>query len=75
MLFQVVTAGKTAVVIKQLTSTGTLMTKTINLLPGTILDIYGYANSDETRFVAWNEQFSATFFTVAVNDCHPTKAE
>lgn len=71
MLFKVITAGKTGAVIKQLSSSGALITKTIMIPTGTILDVYGYAASDETRFVVWHDQLSSTFFTVSVTDCRP----
>jgi|GEM_PF-932056 hypothetical protein len=72
MLFKVMTTVKTSVVVKQLTPSGTLAPKTIMIPPREILEVYGYyTNNQETRFVAWNEQISATFFTVAVSDCRP----
>jgi dihydroxyacid dehydratase/phosphogluconate dehydratase len=75
MLFKVVTAGKTPAVIKQLSSSGTLVSRTITITSDTVLDVYGYANSEETRFVVWNEQLSASFFTVSINDCRPMQVD
>lgn len=71
MIFKVMTVDRTATVLKQKGATGSLTTKTTYIPAGTLLEIYGYANSEETRFVAWNEQYSATFFTVSINDCRP----
>lgn len=75
MLFKVVTAGKAAVVIKQLSSGGALVSKTVTIAAETILDVYGFANSEETRFVVWNEQLSATFFTISITDCKPKQMD
>jgi len=72
MLFKVMTTTKTSVVVKQVTPAGILAPKTIIISPREILEVYGYyTNNEETRFVAWNEQLSATFFTVSVTDCRP----
>lgn len=71
MIFKVMVVAKTGTVVKQMGPTGTLVSRTTFITPGTILEVYGYAVSDETRFVAWNENISATFFSVSVNDCRP----
>lgn len=72
MLFKVMTVDKAVTVLKQKNGvTGGLTSKTTYVPPGTLLEVYGYANSEETRFVAWNEQLSAAFFTVSINDCRP----
>lgn len=71
MIFKVMTVDKTATLLKLKGPTGALTTKTTYIPAGTMLEVYGYANSEETRFVAWNEQYSATFFTVSINDCRP----
>lgn len=66
------TTVKTSIVVKQVTSAGTLAPKTIIISPREILEVYGfYTNNEETRFVAWNPHLSATFFTVSVTDCRP----
>ena len=70
-MFKVMTVVKSTVVVKQKSAAGTLMAKTTHIPAGTMLEVYGYASSDETRFVAWNEQLSATFFTVLITDCRP----
>lgn len=71
MIFKVMTVVKTAAVVKQKSAAGILTSKTIQIPAGCMLEVYGYANSEETRFVAWNEQISAAFFTVLINDCRP----
>jgi len=71
VIFKVMTISKTGTVIKQIGPGGSVMSKSVTLPPGIILEIYGYANSEDTRFLAWNEQFSASFFTVAAADCRP----
>jgi len=39
-----------------------------------MLDVYGYAYAEEARrFIVWNEQVSATFFTVGINECRPVE--
>lgn len=71
MLFKVMTVEKAAVVVKQKNGGGMVSSKTTYIPPGTLLEVYGYANSEQTRFVAWNEQWSSTFFTVSIVDCRP----
>ena len=71
MLFKVMVVAKTGTVTKHISPAGTLVPRNTHVLPGTVLEVYGYANSEETRFVCWNEQLSAAFFTVAINDCRP----
>jgi hypothetical protein len=71
VIFKVMTISKTGTVIKQIGPGGTIMSKTVTIPPGIILEVYGFAHSEDTRFLAWNEQFSASFFTVAASDCRP----
>lgn len=71
MLFKVMVVEKAPVVVKQKNGGGSVTSKTTYIPPGTMLEVYGYANSEQTRFVAWNEQWSSTFFTVSITDCRP----
>ncbi|MDD4776559.1 MAG: hypothetical protein PHG75_08605 [Syntrophomonas sp.] len=72
MLFKVATVGRTEVIIKRLEPSGALSTKTVFIPPKTVLDVYGYAYAEEARrFIVWNEQVSAAFFTVGINECRP----
>jgi len=73
VLFKVATVGRTQVIIKKL-ERDMLVTKTIFIPPKTVLDVYGYAYAEEARrFIVWNEQVSATFFTVGINECRPVE--
>lgn len=72
MLFKVATVGRTEVIIRRADSNGALATKTIFIPPKTVLEVYGYAYAEDARrFIVWNEQVSAAFFTVGINECRP----
>jgi len=71
MLFKVMVVAKTGAVTKHMSPTGSLVTRNTQIPPGAILEVYGYANSEETRFVVWNDNMSASFFTVSIADCRP----
>ncbi len=74
MLFKVTTVGRTEVIIRRADANGALVTKTIFIPPKTVLEVYGYAYAEEARrFIVWNEQISAAFFTVGINECRPVE--
>ncbi len=71
MLFKVETVGRTEVLIKK-QEREMLVSKTTFIPSKTVLTVYGYAYAEDARrFIVWNEQVSATFFTVGINECRP----
>ena len=73
MLFKVMTIGRTEAMIRKVESGEAPITKTIMIPPKTILDVYGYVKGEDFRFVVWNENISASFFTIGIVDCRPAQ--
>jgi len=71
MLFKAVTIDRTGAIVKEVSPHGNLVNRTIFLPPGTLLNVYGYVQSFDTRLIVCNKGISKGLFTVLLNDCLP----